>query len=167
MALLAALIIIESGPGLGDFVFVGSIVTGAWVVGVLVRGRSQENAALVERAAVLEHDREALVAKALAEERAHIAREPHDVIAHSVSVVVVQTAAVRRRLQGDRPDDAAQLETIERTARQAMQEMRRLLGVLLARESSLGLTRARSRRPPGAACTDAGVGSASRLSRGG
>jgi len=106
----------------------------------VVRRRSQENATLVERTTVLEQHREALVAKAVAEERAHIARELHDVIAHSVSIVVVQTAAVRRRLQRDRPDDATQLEAIEQTARQAMQEMRRLLGILLAQDASLGLT---------------------------
>lgn len=140
MALLAALIIIEAGPGLGDFLFVGSIATGAWAVGSVVRSRSEENAALVMRTTELEEDREALVANALAEERAHIARELHDVIAHSVSVVVVQTAAVRRRLQRDHPEEAVQLEAIEQTARQAMQEMRRLLGILLARETSLGLT---------------------------
>ena len=75
------------------------------------------------------------MAEALADERAHIARELHDVIAHSVSIVIVQTAAVRRRLQPDRPDDAEQLAGIEQTARQAMREMRRLLGVLVQDES--------------------------------
>ncbi len=139
LALLAALITIETGPGVSDFVFVGAIVAGAWAFGAVVRARSQENEALVERTTVLEQDREALVAQAVAEERAHIARELHDVIAHSVSIVVVQTAAVRRRLQRDRPDEATQLEAIEQTARQAMREMRRLLGVLLAQDSSIGL----------------------------
>lgn len=135
MAVLAALILIEEGPGAGDFIFVGAIVTGAWVLGVALRSRSQENAALVERTAELEETREALVAEALADERAHIARELHDVIAHSVSIVIVQTGAVRRRLQQDRPEDAEQLAGIEQTARQAMREMRRLLGVLVQHDS--------------------------------
>ncbi|MGA8846715.1 MAG: sensor histidine kinase [Nocardioides sp.] len=135
MALIAALIAVEEGPGAGDFVFVGAIVTGAWGLGLALRSRGQENAALVERTAELEQTRESFVAEALAEERAHIARELHDVIAHSVSIVIVQTAAVRRRLQADRPGDAEQLEGIEQTARQAMREMRRLLGVLVQDES--------------------------------
>lgn len=131
MALLALLILVEEGPGAGDFLFVGAIVTGAWALGLALRTRSEENAALVDRTVELEATREALVAQALTEERSHIARELHDVIAHSVSIVIVQTAAVRRRLQPHSPEDAAQLEGIEQTARQAMQEMRRLLGVLV------------------------------------
>lgn len=140
MALLAALITIEEGPGAGDFVFVGAIVTGAWALGVALRRHSQENAALVEHTAELEETRQALVAQALADERAHIARELHDVIAHSVSIVSVQTAAVRRRVQQYSPEDAKQLEGIEQTARQAMGEMRRLLGVLVPNHDSLALT---------------------------
>lgn len=139
MVLLAVLITIEDGPGAGDFVFVGAIITGAWALGLALRSRSQENAALVERTAELEETREALVAQALADERAHIARELHDVIAHSVSIVSVQTAAVRRRVQQYSPEDAEQLEGIEQTARQAMREMRRLLGVLV-QDPSLVLT---------------------------
>ncbi len=140
MAMLAVLVTIEEGPGAADFVFVGAIVTGAWAIGVALRRRSQENAELVERAAELEDTRQALVAQALTDERAHIARELHDVIAHSVSIVSVQTAAVRRRVQQYSPEDAKQLEGVEQTARQAMGEMRRLLGVLVPDHHSLALT---------------------------
>src|SRR5439155_18566734 len=68
--------------------------------------------------------------RAVAEERARIARELHDVIAHSVSVMVVQAAGVRRLLPPEQERERQALETVEQTGRQALAEMRRLLGVL-------------------------------------
>ena len=69
---------------------------------------------------------------AVAEERARIARELHDVVAHSVSVIAVQTGSIRRRLRSERPAEAAELSAVEQTARQALAEMRRMLGLLRA-----------------------------------
>ena len=68
--------------------------------------------------------------RAVAEERTRIARELHDAIGHSVAVMTVQTSAVRRLLHGDQNKERAALETVEATGREAMAEMRKIVGVL-------------------------------------
>jgi signal transduction histidine kinase len=87
---------------------------------------------LRERSARLERDRERDIAEAAIEERTRIARELHDVIAHAVSLIVVQASAERRLLGGDQARTADTLETIEDSGREALGELRRLLGVLRA-----------------------------------
>ena len=74
--------------------------------------------------------REQQASRAVAEERNRIARELHDVVGHSVSVMTVQAAAVRRRLREDQVVEREALETVEGVGREAMAEMRRLVGVL-------------------------------------
>jgi signal transduction histidine kinase len=83
-----------------------------------------------ELQAKLEADRAAAAKRAVAEERQRIARELHDVVAHSVSVMTVQAGAVRRLLQPDQERERLALETIEATGREALTEMRRLVGLL-------------------------------------
>jgi len=139
LALLAVLVGIETGPGAGDFLFIAIIVSGAWSLGMILRDRTARNEELEERATRLEIEREERALAAVADERARIARELHDIIAHSLSIVVVQTGAVRRRLRNDRPAEAETLSAVETTARQALQEMRRLLGVLRAEQDRLAL----------------------------
>ena len=78
----------------------------------------------------LERDREEKLRIAAAEERARIARELHDVVAHSVSLMVVQVQAAQRVLVGDEPAARELLDSIETTGRQALIELRRLLGLL-------------------------------------
>jgi signal transduction histidine kinase len=78
----------------------------------------------------LEAARTAAAERAVAEERARIARELHDVIAHSVSVMTVQAGAVRRLLQPEQERERLALEAIESTGREALTEMRRLVGLL-------------------------------------
>jgi signal transduction histidine kinase len=68
--------------------------------------------------------------RAVAEERTRIARELHDAIGHSVAVMTVQTSAVRRLLHGEQQKERAALETVEATGREAMAEMRKIVGVL-------------------------------------
>jgi signal transduction histidine kinase len=93
-------------------------------------------AELEERAARLEREREAQSRMAVAAERARIARELHDVVAHNMSVMVVQADGAAYVLDAA-PDQARQaLETISGTGRQALAEMRRLLGVLRTGEPS-------------------------------
>ena len=110
----------------------------AWLAGALVRVtllyRDQRVAT-----------REQQASRAVAEERNRIARELHDVVGHSVSVMTVQAAAVRRRLRDDQVVEREALETVEGVGREAMAEMRRLVGVL--REHGRRGARAWSRRP--------------------
>ncbi|HZX36752.1 MAG TPA: sensor histidine kinase [Streptomyces sp.] len=102
----------------------------AWVLGDSIRTRRAYFAQLEERATRLEKEREAQAKVAVAAERARIARELHDVVAHNVSVMVVQADGAAYVLDAA-PDQAKQaLETISTTGRQALAEMRRLLGVL-------------------------------------
>ncbi|MEV0089939.1 sensor histidine kinase [Streptomyces sp. NPDC050738] len=102
----------------------------AWVLGDSMRTRRAYFAQLEDRAARLEREREAQSKVAVAAERARIARELHDVVAHNVSVMVVQADGAAYVLDAS-PDQAKQaLETISSTGRQALAEMRRLLGVL-------------------------------------
>jgi signal transduction histidine kinase len=110
--------------------FIFGLLGGLWLVGDTLRRRTSQLAALEARAAGLERDREQESRRAVTEERARIARELHDVIAHSVSVMVVQAAAARRVLDSQPETTRAALETIETTGRQALAEMRRLLGVM-------------------------------------
>jgi signal transduction histidine kinase len=108
------------------------LVVVAWGLGASARKTRTYAAALEDRARRLERMRDEEARRAVAEERARIARELHDVIAHHVSVMVVQAGGARRVLE-DRPARArAALESIESTGREALSEMRRLLGFLRA-----------------------------------
>ncbi|CAM5512337.1 sensor histidine kinase [Streptomyces atroolivaceus] len=107
----------------------------AWVLGDSIRTRRAYFSQLEERAARLEREREAQSKVAVAAERARIARELHDVVAHNVSVMVVQADGAAYVMDSS-PDQARQaLETISGTGRQALAEMRRLLGVLRTGDS--------------------------------
>jgi signal transduction histidine kinase len=106
----------------------------AWVLGDSMRYRRAYYASLEDRAARLERERDAQARIAAVAERARIARELHDVIAHNVSVMVVQADGASYALGTD-PDRARQaLAAISATGRQALAEMRRLLGVLRREE---------------------------------
>jgi signal transduction histidine kinase len=100
----------------------------AWLIGDSVGSRRRYVGALEERAERLERERETNAARAVAEEQARIGRELHDVIAHNLSVMVVQAAAADDVFER-RPDRAREaLRDIERTGRAALDELRRLLG---------------------------------------
>jgi signal transduction histidine kinase len=126
MALAAGLV----WMGIDDFLFPVVVFGGAWLAGRLVRQRDVNAQVAEERSAALAREREANVRAASAEERARIARELHDVLSHSVSVMVVQAGAERMALGSGKPVTAEALEAIEKTGRQALTEMRRLLGML-------------------------------------
>ncbi|HEY6278405.1 MAG TPA: histidine kinase [Streptosporangiaceae bacterium] len=105
-------------------------ILGFWLVGVLVRARRQ-SVALAERNAALERQAE----RAAAAERARIARELHDIVAHHLSVIVLQAAGARASGKAAGPA----LEKIENSGRQALAETRRLLGVLRETGEETGL----------------------------
>jgi signal transduction histidine kinase len=101
-----------------------------WLVGDNLQARRATVEALQERAERAEQTRAVEAERAVAEERTRIARDLHDVVAHSMSVMVVQATAARRVLDREPEQAAAALDAIESTGRQALTEMRRLLGVL-------------------------------------
>jgi signal transduction histidine kinase len=108
----------------------GVIFATSFIVGDNVRRRRERQAELLERAERAERERELLAVHRVQQERARIARELHDVVAHSVSLMVIQAGAARRTVDAD-PQRAGELMlSLESTGREAMIEMRRVLGVL-------------------------------------
>jgi signal transduction histidine kinase len=107
----------------------------AWLVGALVRSQAQN---LEQRRTA----RAQRTAQVVAEERNRIARELHDVIGHSVSVMTVQASAVRRRLAQDQGVEREALETVETVGREALAEMRRMVSVLRGADGAV------DREPP-------------------
>jgi signal transduction histidine kinase len=130
--------------GLLNWVMVGSIIFAgpsliAWAIGDSMRNRRAYYAALEDRAARLERERDAQAQIAAAAERARIARELHDVVAHNVSVMVVQADGASYALDRS-PERARQaLAAISSTGRQALEEMRRMLGVLRSAAEQSGV----------------------------
>ena len=104
----------------------------AWVIGDNLRTRRAYLSELKERAARLEREREEKADRAVVEERVRIARELHDVIAHNVSVMVVQAAAGEEVFDQDPERARESLSAVASTGRAALTELRRLLGVIRA-----------------------------------
>jgi signal transduction histidine kinase len=102
----------------------------AWLLGFAFRRRQFREDGLRDRAERAERDRQAEMEAAAAEERRRIARELHDVVAHHVSVMVVQSGAALEVLDSDPQRARDPLSAVERTGRQALNELRRLLGVM-------------------------------------
>ncbi|MBA2381554.1 MAG: sensor histidine kinase [Chloroflexi bacterium] len=121
----------NEGPSIW-LAFMVAVFVSIWLTGDTARTRELRSEQLEERAARLEADQRAATARAADAERARIARELHDVIAHNVTVMVVQAAAAQRVLERDPAVAKASLATIESTGREALTEMRRLLGILRA-----------------------------------
>lgn len=119
----------------GSFGFGTIICGGAWVAGLIVRSRTQRAGALELETERLESERTV----AVAEERARIARELHDVIAHSVSVMVVQAEAAQEVLKRSPERAVEPLQAVQDTGRQAMVEMSRLVGLLREDGEEIGL----------------------------
>jgi len=111
----------------------------AWVLGDSMRYRRGYYAALEDKAARLEAERDAQAKIAAAAERARIARELHDIVAHHVSVMVVQADGAQYALRSDTGRAETALTAISATGRQALTEMRRLLGVLRTADERSGL----------------------------
>jgi signal transduction histidine kinase len=110
----------------------------AWLVGRDLRRRRQRVAELEDRAEQLEREREEQAQLAVAEERGRIARELHDVIAHGVSVIVVQAQA-GPHLVGDPQRVVGVFRAIESSGRDALVELRRLLGILRSGDEQLAI----------------------------
>jgi signal transduction histidine kinase len=102
----------------------------SWAAGFALRERAEKAEAAEARATQAERDREAAARIAVAEERARIARELHDIVAHAVSVMVLQVGAVRHKLPDELAEDSDALRGVERAGRTALAEMRRLLAAM-------------------------------------
>jgi signal transduction histidine kinase len=120
---------IDTEAQLWSALFAAAITGIVFAAGVYVR-RHREAKALEHRARGLEHEREERARTAVAEERARIARELHDIVSHNVSVMVVQAEAAEEVLGNEPARVGEPLRNIQRTGREALVEMRRMLGVL-------------------------------------
>ncbi len=114
----AAAIVDFSAGGLSDFVWTTVVLTLAWGTGRLLGARAEQARVLRARVAAAER------------ERTQITRELHDLVAHAVSSMVIQTSAVRRLLQDDQSREREALLNVEQTGRDALAEMRRMVGVM-------------------------------------
>jgi signal transduction histidine kinase len=150
-------VVVANIPGTqsaSDLVFIPLRSVVAWIAGYAMRERSQQaeaaemRASLAERereaaemrAILAEREREAAARIAVAEERARIARELHDIVAHAVSVMVLQVGAVRHKLPEALVEDTDALSRVEGAGRTALAEMRRLLGAMRRDGEGVDLT---------------------------
>jgi signal transduction histidine kinase len=126
--LVAAWVVMLRGPGVPwtEVLWITLPLTGVFVLSAAAARRAEEVRVARERA----ERSEAEAGRAVEEERARITRELHDVLAHSVSVMTVQASAVRRLLKPEQEREREALLTVEETGRQALAEMRRLLGIM-------------------------------------
>jgi signal transduction histidine kinase len=131
-------VIVNIGPSFRAIVPELALFAIAWVVGDNIRTRRAYLAELVARAERLEREREEKADRAVADERARIARELHDVIAHNVSVMVVQASAGEEVFDTDPAAARASLGDVAATGRRALTELRRLLGVIRAEDGGDG-----------------------------
>ena len=125
--------------GHSDFVFTLVITSAGWLVGRGMHGRVQQTSDLAERTQRLEREAEAERAAAVADERRRIARDLHDVIAHSVSVMVVQAGAAEDIVERNQEGALEPIRAVQETGRAALVEISRLLGLLRADGAEIGL----------------------------
>jgi signal transduction histidine kinase len=126
----AAVVDWRSTNSASDFFWTTLILSLAWFFGVALGSRTAQTRELRERVASAELDRQLAADRAASEERSRIARELHDVVAHTVSVMVVQASGVRRLLHDDQEREREALLSVEQIGREALTEMRRMLGVM-------------------------------------
>ena len=113
-----------------EIVSVAGLWSAGWIAGSSYRIRRRHTAAVERRAEVLEQDSEARAREAVADERARITRELHDIIGHTLNLIVIQAGAARAVFKS-RPDEALEsLNSIETTSRQSLSDMERMLGIL-------------------------------------
>ena len=136
-----AAIVIHNDPNAGasNFVFISLVFAIAWTIGLLVSRKFHEADEARERAIEAERQREVRARLAVSDERARIARELHDVVGHSVSVMTVQASAARRLLRPHQDKEREALLVVEKTGREALAEMRRMVGVLRRPEEAPAL----------------------------
>jgi signal transduction histidine kinase len=128
----SAVVIVSNDPRrtTGEFISIPVLLAAGWFAGRALRERAEQAHEAEVRAGRAERERETAARIGVAEERARIARELHDIVAHSVSVMVLQTGAVRHKLPASLAQETEALKDVEATGRTALAEMRRLLGAM-------------------------------------
>ena len=131
LLLTSAGLLLEANEAVaGDLAAIVTLVVVPWLAGRALRQRADSVAAAIAQAERRELSHERELERAAAQERIRLARELHDVVSHSISVIAIQAQAVRRRLRPEQTREASDLANLEAAAREAMAEMRRLFGVL-------------------------------------
>jgi signal transduction histidine kinase len=118
------------GHSTAELIFIPLEFAIAWVAGFALRERAEQAEAAEGRAAQAERERDVAARIAVAEERVRIARELHDIVAHAVSVMVLQVGAVRHKLPDALVEDSDALRNVEQAGRTALAEMRGLLAAM-------------------------------------
>jgi signal transduction histidine kinase len=144
---LVAVRFLPAGDVWGSLIFLSGLVAAAFFTGTSVQNRRAYLAALVERTDWLERERDAEARLAAVAERARIARELHDTVAHSLTVVVTLAEAASATAASDAAAAQEAMGQVAATGRDALAEMRRLLGVLRADETGAGPDGAAARTP--------------------
>ncbi|MFD0508654.1 sensor histidine kinase [Streptomyces chiangmaiensis] len=127
-------VLIAPTDGIGSVLVVDVLVVAAWALGCLVRARRAIAAEALEHAAAVKREQVALARTAVVEERARIARELHDIVAHHVSLMIVQAIAADRVQSTDPAKTHEMHAAIEATGRATVAELRRLLELLRTEE---------------------------------
>ena len=135
---IAVSVLVSTGARPGQAIPELAVFAIAWVIGDNIRTRRAYLAELEARAERLEREREEKAERAVIEERTRIARELHDVIAHNVSVMVVQASAGEELFETSPERARESLRSVAATGRAALTELRRLLGVIRAEENPEG-----------------------------
>jgi MYXO-CTERM domain-containing protein len=132
--------LVDQDTNASSYVFSVLVMTvGPVIVGRLIRNRSRLNRALRDKVAALERRRGGEAERAVADERTRIAGELHDVVAHALSAMTVQATGARRLVASDPARAREAFEAVEATGRDALDELRRLLGVLRRSDEELAL----------------------------
>ncbi len=130
LVLVALSIVLNKGFVVGDIAYAWLIIGGAWLAGRTIATGALRARLSDEHARRVEQEAHWRAAVAVTDERLRIARELHDLTAHSISVMTLHASGVRRLLRPDQIQERAALEAVERTGRESLAEMHRLLGVL-------------------------------------
>jgi signal transduction histidine kinase len=126
----ATVVYLIPGHSVAQMIFIPLQFAVSWLAGLAFRESSEQAAEAARRAAAAERERDTAARIAVAEERARIARELHDIVAHAVSVMVLQVGAVRHKLPDELAEDREALNGVEQAGRTALGEMRHLLAAM-------------------------------------
>jgi len=123
-------------PGLTQAVSTWATYAVGWGLGIYARSRREYTNIVEERASLLEREREVRAREAVADERARIARELHDIVGHALNLIVIQSGGAQRVFQSKPELARDSLASIESTGRQALTDMERMLGILRGTEEA-------------------------------